>query len=339
MGLNIQKILTEKITMATTYVTDANTGSAELTISDGDMETGTIETDRSDSTIIPNEDEIDEQLRSIADSNQDLAGYTNTAEETYQEMAKQAEARDWRVRISLAPSADYLYKDQSIAEDPTALLYPLIGTRGVIFPYVPSISVAYTANYESIDLTHTNYKFYQYRGSEVGQISITAEFTAQDIYEAKYMLAMMQFFKSVTKMFYGQDKNRGVPPPVCYLSGFGKLNFDNHPILITSFGFQYPPDCDYIRVASNYTETSYFGYTADSTNSSRRLTSSGLQFGGGFNPPKFTKTYESSDTYVPTKLQVTISAYPLVSRYDMANNFSLENYAKGTITNTFGGTW
>jgi hypothetical protein len=129
MGLNIQKILTEKITMATTYVTDANTGSAELTISDGDMETGTIETDRSDSTIIPNEDEIDEQLRSIADSNQDLAGYTNTAEETYQEMAKQAEARDWRVRISLAPSADYLYKDQSIARPNRAIIPTYWHTR------------------------------------------------------------------------------------------------------------------------------------------------------------------------------------------------------------------
>lgn len=298
-----------------------------------------ISRDLTDGTVAFDEEAINEVLYTTADANQDLAGYFNIADDTAQQMSSEVENLDWRVRIGLAPSANYLYKDPHIATDSSALLYPLIGTRGVVFPYVPSISVSYNANYEPIDLTHTNYKFYQYKNSEVGQITLNADFTAQDIYEAKYMLAMMQFFKSVTKMFYGQDSNRGVPPPVCYLSGFGKLNFNNHPILITAFSFQYPTDCDYIRVAANYNETSYFGFTADNSNNSRRLTSSGLRFGGGFNPPNFSKSASASDSYVPTKLSISLTAFPLTSRYDMANNFSLVKYATGEINNQYGGAW
>jgi hypothetical protein len=39
----------------------------------------------------------------------------------------------------------------------------------------------------------------------------------------------------------------------------------------------------------------------------------------------------SEATYVPTKIQVSITAYPIISRRDMSQNFSLEQYAKGTI--------
>jgi hypothetical protein len=154
---------------------------------------------------------------------------------------------DWRVRLSLAPSATYLYKDTGIND--SDILYPLKGTNGVIFPYLPQINVAYKANYSAADIVHTNYKNWFYTHSSVDEISITADFTAQDNIEAKYMLAVIHFFKSVTKMFYGQDSNPrgGTPPPLCYLTGLGAFQFNNNPMVISNFAYNLPNDVDYIR--------------------------------------------------------------------------------------------
>ena len=43
---------------------------------------------------------------------------------------------DWRVRLSLAQNANYLYRDSSVM-----LLQPLARTNGVVFPYTPSIDM------------------------------------------------------------------------------------------------------------------------------------------------------------------------------------------------------
>jgi hypothetical protein len=243
---------------------------------------------------------------------------------------------DWRVRLSLAPHANYLYKTAKA----TDILYPLLGTDGVIFPYTPTVSVNYAANYEGIDLAHTNYKMYQYKNSEVGSVTITGTFTAQDNQEANYLLAVMHFFKSVTKMFYGQDTNpkNGTPPPLCYLSGFGAYQFDNHPLAITSFNMSLPDDVDYIRAGkvSGYNVTT--SAPAKSSSSSlwdsikSRLSSSRLKKGGLKDEPVFTNLSTKEATYVPTKMVITITAVPIVTRNDISNNFSVEEYAKGTLT-------
>jgi hypothetical protein len=71
-------------------------------------------------------------------------------------------------------------------------------------------------------------------------------FTAQSTSEANYLLAVITFFKSVTKMFYGQDAERGAPPPLTYLSGLGEYQFNEHPCVITQFNYTLPGDVDYI---------------------------------------------------------------------------------------------
>jgi hypothetical protein len=113
---------------------------------------------------------------------------------------------DWRVRLSLAKNAQYLYNDPN---NP-GILKPLAATGGVIFPYLPKIETTYTASYEESSLTHSNHKNYFYKSSSIGAIGLTATFTAQDSVEADYLLAVIHFFRSVTKMFYGQDAQRGV---------------------------------------------------------------------------------------------------------------------------------
>ena len=242
---------------------------------------------------------------------------------------------DWRVRLSLAPSAGYLYK----AENPGILQY-LQATDGVVFPYTPSISVNYAAHYDAADLVHSNYKIFQYKNSSVDQITIGCDFTAQDTFEANYLLAVIHFFRSVTKMFYGKDQQPGpgVPPPLCYLSGLGEFQFDKHPLVITNFNYSLPNDVDYIRAGSPTLEpgvnaTAYqedIGLV-DNGVSCRRLGDNGLVAGAGRAAPKFSKATNTQPTYVPTKIQLSITAFPIVTRNDISTNFSLREYATGKL--------
>lgn len=70
-----------------------------------------------------------------------------------------------------AQSAAYLYNSSD-----KSILSPLKATNGVIFPYTPKIDIVYSANYEQVDITHSNYKFYNYKNSSVDSISISGRF-------------------------------------------------------------------------------------------------------------------------------------------------------------------
>jgi hypothetical protein len=250
---------------------------------------------------------------------------------TAQDVANFQAKPDWRVRLSLAPGATYLYKDKAAA----GILAPLAATDGVIFPYTPSISVQYAASYDATELTHSNYKFFTYRGSAVDSVTITCDFTAQDTFEANYLLAVIHFFRSVTKMFYGQDQNPkiGTPPPLCYLSGLGAFQFDAHPLAITSFNYSLPTDVDYIRAGATPTPA---GVTRpgpkDNSFSSSTVRMGDLQPGGGAAPAQFNTPPGTRDvTYVPTKMSISIQAVPIVTRNDISNKFSLKEYGTGKL--------
>ena len=255
------------------------------------------------------------------------------AQQTIQDANNANTQGDWRVRLSLAPGAKYLY-----AADEPGILGPLQKTDGVIFPYTPQIQVTYAAHYDQQELIHSNYKIYQYKSSGVDQVVITCDFTAQDTFEANYLLAVIHFFRSVTKMFYGQDQNPspGVPPPLCYLSGLGDFQFDEHPLLISSFNYNLPNDVDYIRagsptLSSGVSSTGYNdGKNSSTTASQVRL--NGLNPGATVSRPEWRrKATNNTPTYVPTKIQLTITAYPVVTRNDISNNFSLKKYATGAL--------
>lgn len=246
---------------------------------------------------------------------------------------------DWRVKLYLAPGTDgadgYLYNDTN-----NKLLSPLKKTGGVIFPYTPAIQVSYNAHYDPFDVTHSNYKLYAYKNSSVENISISGEFTAQDTEEANYLLAVIHFFRSVTKMFYGQDQKpiRGTPPPICYLDGFGTYQFNKHPLLITAFNYSLPTDVDYIRATPYLTapagtpQTSQGTTNVSSNPRAEVLNGRGVNSGGVPTPPDFKKLDTSVvPTYVPTKIQIQISAIAVVSRKDISDNFSLKEYATGNL--------
>lgn len=253
---------------------------------------------------------------------------------------------DWRVRLSLGPGADYLYK---VPAGQAGILNPLQDTNGVIFPYTPQIQINYGAHYESPDVAQTNYKIFQYKNSSIDNIQITCDFTAQDTTEAEYLMAVIHFLRSVTKMFYGQDQlpRNGTPPPLCYLSGLGAFQFDNHPLVITNFTYTLPNDVDYIRAGSSLQSSgvnlsSYQFKVNTSVLSNVRRNSAGLAPGGGVKEPQFQNLSNTKATYVPTKMSISISCLPIVTRYDISQRFSLNKYGTGELLNAkypYGGVW
>jgi hypothetical protein len=121
-------------------------------------------------------------------------------------------------------------------------------TGGVLFPYPPTITVGHRANYEMENLLHSNYTTPYYTHSSVDSIGIQARFTAQTEADANYILAMMHFFRTVTKMFYAGATNRGTPPPVLFLDAYGQYMFDHIPIVVKEFQYTLPNDVNYMTI-------------------------------------------------------------------------------------------
>lgn len=263
---------------------------------------------------------------------------------------------DWRVRLRLAPESKYLYN----SEDP-GILAPLKTSDGVIFPYTPNISTSYNANYDVAELTHSNYRGQFYKNSNVGDISITATFTAQDTGEAEYMLAVIHFFRSATKMFYGQDAQRGAPPPLVYLFGLGQYQFNNHPCVVKSFTYNLPTDVDYIRTQPNNYGINLLNRRTKSVSSPAntigsvigRLSNAVDLLGNILKPGALSglggsragqpgvsqqAVYNTSNaSYVPTKIEIQLSLLPIQTRNQVSQQFSLQGFAKGDLLR--GGFW
>jgi hypothetical protein len=252
-----------------------------------------------------------------------------------------AQAGDWRVRLRLAPQSNYLYNDPQCGP----VLWPLRNTDGVIFPYTPTIDTAYKADYEPYNLTHSNYRGYFYKGSYVDPVNIKAMFTAQDTAEANYLLATIHFFRSATKMFYGQDAQRGAPPPLVYLSGLGDFQFNEHPCVIAQFNYNLPSDVDYIRAQSGGANGTSLQNQRDRQTIAgnplsyalQRLATVGLTKGAL--PDRLAAPTLGLDdpTYVPTKLDINLLLYPMQSREQVSKQFSVKNFANGNLLK--GGFW
>ena len=264
---------------------------------------------------------------------------------------------DWRFKIGLLPGSEVLYADGNT----DSILAPLMATDGVIFPYTPNIIINYTANYNKIAPVHTNYPTYFYENSEISDVQINATFTAQSTEEADYMMAVIHFFRSATKMFYGQDTNRGTPPPLIECSGFGSNQFNFNKAVIRQFNYALPDNVDYVR-------TSGFDPMSINPLTQRGILSGGQGKFGLFNiasrigrlvglggnlvdgrtitqgaennyfsansNTKLEGEYGDS-SYVPTKLEISLVLLPVVTRAEQTNKFSLKEYASGYP----GGQW
>jgi len=242
-------------------------------------------------------------------------------------------ASDWRVRLSLAPNSTYFYNDPN-----NSLLSPLIQDNGgvsgianaignltglggagqngssrigVVFPYTPQIQVQHTATYQPQKLTHNNYTQYYYENSSVEPISISGEFTVQNVNEGQYLLATIYFFRACTKMFFGNDPEAGNPPPLLYLNGYGQYYLPNVPCVVTGFSHTMPADVDYMDIPEPAATQ-----------------------GAPYNP-QFT-AYRNNSTRLPTSSTVTVTVQPVYSRLAQSQGFSLQDFAAGALINPVG---
>lgn len=169
-------------------------------------------------------------------------------EDFSQEMvfAEPPPAIDLRVRLRpLVSDSSRIYQNSTDAS-----IMRLLGeTGGVIFPYTPTITYAHNASYSQMAPTHANQDYHIYNNTPAVQFQISGQFTAQNEREAEYLFACMHFFRTVVKMRFGEnDPNRGLPPPVLLLSGYGELMFNDLPVVVTSFSMDMPNNVNYVKI-------------------------------------------------------------------------------------------
>ena len=151
---------------------------------------------------------------------------------------------DWRVRITC---------QWNIFNSPLFAL--LENTGGVVWPFLPNITVSTKADYSAISTTHSNYTNYAYKSSMVDDITISGEFSCETETDAAYWIAATTFFKTATKMFFGQGEFAGNPPLICNLTGYGASIFDKVPVIVKSFSVDLKDDVNYVRCNSFGTNT------------------------------------------------------------------------------------
>jgi hypothetical protein len=195
-------------------------------------------------------------------------------------------ADDWRVRINCQWNVFN-----------SSLFQQLKDTGGVVWPYMPSITVSTKAEYSTIPITHGNYAQYSYKNSVIDDITISGEFSCETNEEGSYWIAATTFFKTATKMFFGQSPLAGNPPIICTLSGYGNRIFENVPIIIKSFSVDFKDDVNYIR--------------CDPFDNGRY-------------------------TWVPTLSTVTVVVAPVYTRQGL-RQFNLQDYARGQMATKNGG--
>jgi len=159
------------------------------------------------------------------------------------------------------------------------------------------------------------------------------------------VLAVIHFFRSVTKMFYGQDAQRGSPPPVTYLTGLGEYQFNEHPCLVQSFNYNLPAEVDYIRAGS--VTNSGTNLTTNRNRQSvatqgvfgslNRLATALLTKGAIPGRPAPGLLQINNPTYVPTKIEIQLTLLPIQSRQQVSQQFSVKEFANGNLLK--GGFW
>ena len=277
--------------------------------------------------------------------------------------ASAATEDDWRVRVSLSPNCPVFYNDPTILA--SSILYPLKDTNGVIWPYTPTVSVTHSANYTSAALTHSNYPAHFYNNSEVQDITISGDFTVQSQGDGQYLMAVIYFFRSVTKMFFGQGADVGNPPPLVFLDGYGSHYLPHVPCVVTSFSHTMPNEVDYVQIpitSTTLTSTSSPAVATDinpigqggglsnlnkyapdwnlTTSSANSAAAAQLAKNNALaNATKTSYSTITTTTRMPTASTISVTLRPMYSRNNLHNRFDLRKFASGGLLGTKDGNY
>ena len=248
---------------------------------------------------------------------------------------------DWAVKITVT---DSVFADLMAGESIFPGAFQKI--KGIRFPVTPFINMSHSAAYDARSVIHNNYPYYAYQNSQVDQMTIAGSFPVQTEADGRNWLASLHFLRTVTKMYYGEGKNQGNPPPVCRLNGYGDFVYRDVPIIITNFTVELREQVDYIGVSvptgseSNIRiGTGQFGpgnrYSPDELN--RPDISPGQRNAILGSPnPNLAKESAGSINYVPTDSLISITVVPVYSRNKISKNFNLKDFASGRLTKNQG---
>jgi len=169
-------------------------------------------------------------------------------------------------------------------------------TGGMVWPYLPTITVSTKAQYTQLDPVHNNFPFQAYKNSQVDDIQISGEFSCENEQDAYYWIAATTFLRTATKMFYGTGTNVGNPPIVCQLNGYGSNIFNTVPVVVKSASFDMKDDVQYIK----------------------------CQMGAMTQP-----------SWVPIMSTISVTVTPIYNRSRL-RQFSLEDFASGKTASSVG---
>lgn len=210
-------------------------------------------------------------------------------------LSSQSLGNDWRVKIHLPSGAANF--------DSSPILNPLRETgNSMVFPTTPTVNIIHSASYNALQPVHTNYPYQVYQNSQVEDINITCDFPVENEKDGAYWIAAVHFLRSVTKMYYGASSNKGAPPPLVHLSGYGDFVFNRVPCVVKMFTVDLQKDIDYIQVPIG----------------------SNVNLGPSFERQAVSGGY----TYVPTLSFISVTLAPTYSR-DQSREFSLDTFING----------
>lgn len=156
--------------------------------------------------------------------------------------------KDFRVKLRAQPAAiSQVYGENQ----PDNILAPLYITNGLLFPYTPIIDWGQQVEYKMTSLTHSNQDYYSYSNTPSTNIRVSGEFSVQNQHEGAYVLAVIHFLRTVSKMYFGKPINgypSGMPPPVLLFSGYGNYMFNDLPVIVKEHSYSLTKDVDYLDV-------------------------------------------------------------------------------------------
>lgn len=232
-------------------------------------------------------------------------------------------------RVRLRPknaAADYVYGDMGDLRNPTLLSF-LRSSNGMVWNVTPIISEQRTINYETEQSIHTNSNYNNYKNTSNTVINIQGDFYANTAAEAMYMLSCINFIRSVSLMDFGREaaiSNNpkkavlGSPPPILLLSAYGKYIYNDIPVILKSYGFNYPNDVDYIQVPVDASLTNF-----NTTDAQSRAFFNQLRSTGYMNP--------ENEVWVPQKMSISLQLEEQPTSDYMSKDFNLNAFKRGSL--------
>ena len=199
---------------------------------------------------------------------------------------------DWRARLRpKGAGADQIYQ-----ADNNGLLAPLKRTGGMVWQTTPNIFMSGITEYNEQLLHGMNYPIYTYNATRPPTLPVTADFYANDIYDAQYLLAVWHFLRTITKSYFGDQTGdkKGTPPPVLIFEYMGDHGFNKVPVVLRDYTIQLPDDVDYIPVVSKVDGN-------DQT------------------------------TFMPTRMNISVNLMPAPTPKKVREKFNVESFRNGKL--------